>query len=239
MKNKFLIVAVLISAGSLVTLSKSNAQDFNKLKIKTKTDSISYMIGTEIGKDFKTRGIEITAEMLGKGIFDVIKGNKEALDEATKSKLMNDFQTQMQAKQEKTNKEQMGKNKQDGINFLAENKKKAGVITLPSGLQFKIVSEGTGISPKATDTVTCHYRGKLLDGTVFDASYDRNEPATFPLNMVIKGWTEGLQLMKVGGKYELYIPPELAYGENGAGKTIPPGATLIFEIELLKVNGKP
>jgi FKBP-type peptidyl-prolyl cis-trans isomerase len=239
MKNKILSVALMISAGIFISINTSFAQDISKLKLKTKTDSVSYMIGTEIGKDFKTRGFEITPEMLAKGIFDIMKGNKELLDEATKSKLMNDFQAQIQAKQEKTNKEQMGKNKQEGMSFLAENKKKPGVLTTPSGLQYKVITEGTGISPKVTDTVTCHYRGKLLDGSVFDASYDRNEPATFPLSMVIKGWTEGLQLMKVGGKYELYIPSELAYGENGAGKTIPPGATLIFEIELLKVNGKP
>ena len=144
----------------------------------------------------------------------------------------------MMIKQKPVLQEQSFKNRVEGTKFLEENKKKPGVITLPSGLQYKVITDGTGAKPVITDQVTVHYRGKLLNGTVFDASYDRGEPATFGLTQVIKGWTEGLQQMKVGGKYELYIPAELAYGDVGAGELIGPGAVLIFEIEMLKINGK-
>jgi FKBP-type peptidyl-prolyl cis-trans isomerase FklB len=160
------------------------------------------------------------------------------IDSTQKIAVITNYQNMMQSKQGKVQKEQSLKNKAEGIKFLEENKKKKGVITLPSGLQYKVITEGTGAKPGMDDQVTVHYRGKLINGTVFDASYDRKEPATFGLNQVIKGWTEGLQQMKAGGKYELYIPSELAYGETGAGDMIPPGSTLIFEIELLKINGK-
>jgi len=128
------------------------------------------------------------------------------------------------------------KNQKEGEVFLAENKKKKGVITLPSGLQYQVIKEGTGKIPKATDTVTTHYRGTLIDGTEFDSSYKRGEPASFPVNGVIKGWTEALQLMKVGSKWQLFIPSNLAYGPQGAGQAIGPNATLIFEIELLSIK---
>lgn len=239
MKNSLIIKTLFFSILILMGITFTFAQNFKKMKFKSKTDSISYIIGVDIGKDFKSRNINVTPKMLAKGIYDMINGKPDLIDEVKKTKLMTDFQNEMQANMEKVTKEQIGKNKEEGKKFLMENKKKPGVVETTTGLQYKVIREGTGISPKETDTVTVHYRGKLLDGTVFDASYDRNEPATFPLNMVIKGWTEGLQKMKVGGKYELYIPCELAYGDQGAGKTIPPGSTLIFEVELIKINGKP
>ena len=142
----------------------------------------------------------------------------------------------MRQQAEEAKNAQLRVNKEEGIKFLQENAKKTGVKTTKSGLQYKVIKEGTGPSPKEADTVKVHYRGRLINGTEFDSSYSRGEPAVFPLNRVIKGWTEGLQLMKVGGKYELYIPPELAYGDKGAGSTIGPGATLIFEVELLGIE---
>jgi FKBP-type peptidyl-prolyl cis-trans isomerase FklB len=149
---------------------------------------------------------------------------------------MGAFQKEMMAKMTENSKKAGEKNKKEGEVFLAENKKKPGIITLPSGMQYKIMREGTGKSPKSTDTVTTHYRGTTLDGKEFDSSYKRNEPASFPLNRVIAGWTEALQLMKVGSKWQLFIPSNLAYGENGAGQDIGPDATLIFEVELLAVK---
>jgi FKBP-type peptidyl-prolyl cis-trans isomerase FklB len=149
---------------------------------------------------------------------------------------MNTFKEEMTKKQEEAMKKAAEKNKKDGAAFLAENKKKEGVVTLPSGLQYKIITQGTGNTPKATDTVTVNYRGSLVDGTEFDSSYKRGQPATFPVNGVIKGWTEALQLMKEGAKWQLFIPSDLAYGEKGAGNVIGPNATLIFDVELISAK---
>jgi FKBP-type peptidyl-prolyl cis-trans isomerase FklB len=148
------------------------------------------------------------------------------------------FQKEMMARQEELSKKLGEKNKKEGDVFLAENKKKDGVKTLPSGLQYKVVKAGTGKKPKLTDTVTTHYRGTLIDGTEFDSSYRRGQPATFPVNGVIPGWTEALQLMEEGAKWELFIPSNLAYGERGAGRDIGPHATLIFDIELITIQEK-
>jgi FKBP-type peptidyl-prolyl cis-trans isomerase FklB len=151
---------------------------------------------------------------------------------------MTAFQKEMMAKREQAGKEAGAKNKVEGEAFLAENGKKEGVVTLPDGLQYKILKEGDGAKPKATDTVTVHYRGTLISGTEFDSSYKRKEPVSFPVNGVIAGWTEALQLMKVGSKWQLFIPSTLAYGERGAGPDLGPNATLIFEVELISI-GKP
>jgi len=149
-----------------------------------------------------------------------------------------DLQTEMRAKQAQATKELAEKNKQAGEAFLAENKKKDGVVTLPSGLQYKILKAGDGPKPSAEDTVVCQYRGTLIDGKEFDSSYKHNQPATFPVNRVIKGWTEALQLMPTGSKWQLFIPPDLGYGDRGAGADIPPDATLIFEVELVSIKPK-
>jgi FKBP-type peptidyl-prolyl cis-trans isomerase FklB len=148
------------------------------------------------------------------------------------------LQTDLQSKQEEKMKQAGDNNKKEGDAFLAANKSKPGVVTLPSGLQYKIVKEGTGPKPSASDTVVCNYRGTLINGTEFDSSYKRGEPASFPVSGVIKGWTEALQLMPVGSKWELYIPPDLAYGARGAGADIGPNTTLLFEVELLSIQGK-
>jgi FKBP-type peptidyl-prolyl cis-trans isomerase FklB len=150
--------------------------------------------------------------------------------------VMQDFQKKMMAKQMAAREEGLGKNKAEGEKFLADNKKKEGIKTTASGLQYKVITAGTGKTPKATDTVKTHYRGTLINGTEFDSSYKRGEPAEFPVNGVIKGWTEALQLMKEGAKWQLFIPSELAYGERGAGRDIGPNSTLIFDIELISVK---
>lgn len=235
-KSSLFIIPFILSL--MLITSTLSAQKFGKVQLKSTADSISYIIGTDIGKDFVSKKIDINPEVIARAIEDVQLNNKNLIDSTQKVRVINNYQMMMQSKQGKNQKELSIKNKAEGAKFLEENKKKPGVITLPDGLQYKVITEGTGAKPVLEDQVTVHYRGKLLNGTVFDASYDRNEPATFGLNQVIKGWTEGLQQMKVGGKYELYIPSELAYGDPGAGEMIPSGATLIFEIELFKINGK-
>jgi FKBP-type peptidyl-prolyl cis-trans isomerase FklB len=203
---------------------------------KTQKDKVSYSIGLDIGKNLKEQSVEVNPDYLAKGLKDSLSGEKSLLTDEEIREAMTAFQAEMQAKQEARMKDQGEKNKIEGEAFLAENKKKQGVVTLPSGLQYKVVKQGAGKSPKPTDTVTTHYRGTLIDGTEFDSSYKRNEPVSFPVNGVIKGWTEALQLMKAGSKWELYIPSNLAYGEQGAGNVIGPNATLIFEVELISVK---
>jgi FKBP-type peptidyl-prolyl cis-trans isomerase len=206
-------------------------------------NSISYYIGHDMGTRFKEMGIELNPEMLLNGIKDGISGSNPALSEEEMDKARNEFQQVMMEKQkvimaEKQKKaaEQSVKNKEEGEKFLAENKKKKGVVTTDSGLQYTVLKEGKGDKPKPTDTVTVNYRGTLLDGTEFDSSYKRNQSANIPLNRVIKGWGEGLQLMTPGAKYKFFIPSDLAYGNKGAGKDIGPDATLIFEVELLGIK---
>jgi FKBP-type peptidyl-prolyl cis-trans isomerase FklB len=213
------------------------ASPFKSLKERS-----SYAIGIDIGRGLKEQSLDIDTALLARGIADSLAGNKSLMDDKEIHATMVELQGVVEARQKELrakmverNKKLGEKNKVDGPAFLAENKKREGVKTLASGLQYKVLREGQGTTPKATDSVTTHYRGKLLDGTEFDSSYSRNEPATFRVNQVIPGWTEALQLMKEGDKWQLFIPANLAYGENGAGNDIPPNATLIFDIELLKV----
>jgi FKBP-type peptidyl-prolyl cis-trans isomerase len=196
---------------------------------KSLKERSSYAIGLNIGRDMKEGDMDIDIAVLAKGIADSLAAAKPAMSQEQIEQTMAELQNYQFAKLAK-------KNKQDGADFLAENKKKDGVKTLPSGLQYKVIKQGTGATPTATDTVTTHYRGTFLNGKTFDSSYDRGQPAQFPVNKVIPGWTEALQLMKVGDKWQLFIPSELAYGEKGAGADIPPNATLIFDIELLDVG---
>lgn len=204
--------------------------------LKTERDKISYGIGMDIGENMKRQSIDIDPDMLAQGIKDVFAGGELLLSEEEFRNTMENFRKDMMEKQKVQMQELSDKNKKEGEAFLAENKKKEGVITLPSGLQYKVIKEGEGNVPKATDTVTVHYRGTLIDGTEFDSSYSRGEPATFPVNGVIPGWTEALQLMKTGSKWQLFIPSNLAYGERGAGGKIAPNSSLIFDVELLSIK---
>jgi len=200
-------------------------------------DKVSYAIGLSIGKNMKQDNVELDPDLLLRGLKDALSGAKPLLTEAQIQEAMVAFQKEMQAKAAEARKASGEKSKKEGEEFLAANKKAAGVVTLPSGLQYKIIKKGNGkVSPKATDTVVTHYRGTLLDGTEFDSSIKRGEPAEFEVGGVIPGWTEALQLMKVGDKWELYVPAELAYGERGAGRAIGPNATLVFEVELLEIK---
>ena len=211
--------------------------------LKSQRDKASYIIGLDIGTNMKARSIDVDPDILLRGLKDGLEGNKPALEADDIHETMKVFKEEMEKKQEEERKKLAEKNKKEGEAFLAENKTKEGVKTLPSGLQYKVITEGTGKTPKATDTVTVNYRGTLIDGQEFDSSYKRGQPATFPVNGVIKGWTEALQLMKEGAKWQLVIPADLAYGEKGAGNTIGPDATLIFDVELISVKeggkGKP
>lgn len=218
---------------ALVTIQLSAQK---KTTLKTQKEKISYIIGTDIGKNLKKQSIDVSPELLFKGIKDAFAGDKFLLTDQEIQEVMGAFQQEMMAKQSEKMSKLSAANKKDGEAFLEANKKKDSVITLPSGLEYKVVVEGTGKTPTANDTVTTHYRGMLIDGTEFDNSYKRGEPATFPVKGVIAGWTEALQLMKTGSKWKLYIPSNLAYGDRGAGQLIGPGATLIFDIELISVK---
>jgi FKBP-type peptidyl-prolyl cis-trans isomerase FklB len=201
---------------------------------KTDKDKVSYALGINMGNHFKRDSIDVNVDILMKGFKDALAGKKPMLSDEEMAAAMKAFQQEMTAKQQEKIKVQAEKNKKDGEAFLSDNKKKEGVITLKSGLQYKVIKEGTGKMPKESDTVTTHYSGTLVDGTEFDSSYKRGEPVSFPVNGVIPGWTEALQLMKAGSKWQLFIPSDLAYGESGPGP-IGPNATLIFDVELISV----
>jgi len=206
---------------------QGNTQE--KVQLKTQKDSVSYSIGLDMGKNLKQQSIDVDPTILAHGIKDVLENGKPLMTEEQVQACMTTFQTQMmKTKGEKAMKE--------GAAFLAANKTKDGVVTLPDGLQYKILTAGTGKKPKETETVSVNYRGTLVDGTEFDSSYKRGQPAEFQVNGVIKGWVEALQMMPVGSKWELYIPPELAYGDRGAGGVIGPNTTLIFQVELLAIK---
>ena len=198
----------------------------------TQQEKISYIIGRDMAANLKKQGIDIEAEAFFKGLKEVIAGQPSSLSQQEIQMAMMALQQEMQQKQGAKG----GENQKAGEAFLAENKNKEGVKTLPSGLQYQVLEEGTGKSPAASDKVTTHYHGTLIDGTVFDSSYERGQPATFPVNGAIAGWTEALQLMKEGAKWRLFIPSELAYGSQGAGDTIGPNTTLIFDVELISVH---
>jgi FKBP-type peptidyl-prolyl cis-trans isomerase FklB len=193
-------------------------------------------MGADIGKRLQSQSIDVDPDAFAQGMKDAFSGGKMLLTEQEIKEAITALQKELTEKQAERAKQLGEKNMKAGEAFLAENKKKEGVITLPSGLQYKVIKEGAGKTPKADDTVVTHYRGTLIDGTEFDSSYKRGEPATFPVKGVIPGWTEALQLMKEGSKWELFIPASLAYGDHGAGNAIGPNATLIFEIELISVK---
>jgi FKBP-type peptidyl-prolyl cis-trans isomerase len=206
--------------------------------LKTPKDKRSYALGMDLGKQLKSNSIDVDADVFSKGLKDALAGGKTLLTDEEVRAAINELQAEMKQKAAEARKTSAGDNKKAGEAFLAENKKKEGVVTLPSGLQYKILKAGEGKKPALTDTVVCQYRGTLINGTEFDSSYARGTPATFPVNGVIKGWTEALQLMPVGSKWQLFIPSELAYGERGAGAQIGPNTTLIFEVELVSIQQK-
>lgn len=224
---------LLICLSAVCITSIGLAQD--KLQLKDQKDKASYSIGYDIGDSFKKQKIELNVDGLMAGLKDALGGKDAALPKEEREKVLQAFQKEMMEKQMAASKEAATKNLADGTKFLEENKKKEGVKTTASGLQYKVLKEGSGASPKETDTVVCNYRGTLIDGTEFDSSYKRNEPASFQVNRVIKGWIEALQLMKPGAKYQLFIPASLGYGERGAGQQIGPNATLIFDVELISI----
>ena len=205
-------------------------------ELKGDREKISYSIGMDIGGNLKRQSVEVDPDLLAQGVKDSYGGGKTLLTEDEARLAITTFQQTLMAKKAEAMQILSEKNKAEGEKFLAENGKKEGVKSLPSGLQYREITPGKGKSPKATDTVTTHYKGTLIDGTEFDSSYKRGEPATFPVSGVIPGWTEALQLMKEGAKWRLFLPPNLAYGERGAGRDIGPNATLIFEVELTLVN---
>jgi len=206
--------------------------------LSTKKDKISYAIGADLGNKLKQSQIDVDPAALNRGMKDVLTGGKPAMsDDEIRATLM-DLTKELQEKQTAANKEKTDKNKKEGSDFLAANKSKEGVVTTASGLQYKILKSGDGPKPTAGDTVVCNYKGTLIDGKEFDSSYKRGQPATFPVGGVIKGWTEALQLMPVGSKWQLFIPSDLAYGDRQAGPDITPGSTLIFEVELMSIQPK-
>ncbi len=192
-------------------------------------DKISYALGLSIGNNFITSGIDkLDINSFTKAVEDVLNNNEPSMSYDEAKNIINEYFTKLQE-------EKLNINLKAGLEFLEINKKRPGVVTLPSGLQYEIIKEGNGPIPKATDQVKCHYHGTLIDGTVFDSSVQRGTPATFGVNQVIQGWVEALQLMPVGSKWKLFIPSELAYGERGAGQSIEPNSTLIFEVEVLDI----
>lgn len=231
-----MIFRVFVSALFVLTAGSAGAQE--KLVLKDRKEKISYIIGMEIGGNFKKQSIDIDPDILARGIKDGLSGAKPPLSEQEAREVMTAFEKEMRSRQEAARKAAGEKNKKEGEAFLAENKNKEGVKTLPSGLQYKVIKAGTGKKPSATDTVTAHYRGTLIDGTEFDSSYKRGKPVSFPVNGVIPGWSEALQLMEEGAKWQLFIPSNLAYAERGAGRVIGPHATLIFEVELISIQEK-
>ncbi len=200
-------------------------------------DKLSYALGIGIGSQLAGMGAkELNIDDFAQAIKDVVSGSELKVDNAEAQTLVQNFFQEQEAKQQAAAAEAGKAAKAAGEAFLAENGKKDGVVTLPSGLQYQVLKEGDGKKPSATDQVVCHYEGTLIDGTVFDSSYQRNQPATFGLNQVIAGWTEGVQLMQEGAKYRFFIPYNLAYGERGAGAQIPPFAALVFDVELIEVK---
>jgi len=209
--------------------------------LKTQKDKDSYALGTKIGGDLKRQGVgaSVDAALTARGLKDALSGAKSLMTDDEVKAALTQLQTEVRGQMEAKAHEAGAANRQEGEAFLAANKSKEGVVTLPSGLQYKILTAGTGPKPTTSDTVTCNYRGTLINGKEFDSSAKGGKPVSFPVSGVIKGWTEALQLMPVGSKWQLFIPADLAYGDRGAGPDIGPGATLIFEVELLKIEEQP
>jgi len=233
LKMKLTLILILM-AGLLATqvIAEENPV------LKEKMDKVSYAIGVGMGKNLRSQEIEFDIDLVIRGFRDAFTGQKLLLTDEEIHAIINAFQIEMRRKQIETRHKQAKMatdNKKAGEAFLSENKTKEGVVSLPSGLQYKVLAEGSGKTPRVEDTVVVHYKGYLIDGTEFDSSYKRGQPATLPVKGVIKGWAEALQLMKEGSKWQLFIPPELGYGTRGSSH-IPPNSTLIFEVELISIK---
>ncbi|MFZ0862853.1 MAG: FKBP-type peptidyl-prolyl cis-trans isomerase [Candidatus Sulfotelmatobacter sp.] len=220
------------------TAKQAPVRSTTALALKTQKEKASYALGMKIGGDLKKQGVNAAVDpaIAARGFKDALAGSKPLLTEDEERAALTQLQTEVRDKQQAKAHEEGAVARKEGEAFLAANKSKEGVVTLPSGLQYKILTAGTGPKPTASDTVTCNYRGTLLNGKEFDSSYKRGHPETFPVGGVIKGWTEALQLMPVGSKWQLFIPADMAYGDRGAGGDIGPGETLIFEVELLSIG---
>lgn len=227
------IIVSLIAAAGLAG-SAAFAAD---LKLETEDDKISYSVGYQVGGDFQRQGVDLNAEVMVRGVMDAASGADPALSPEEMNGVLVQLKQKIVYAQQEARERVSRESAQAGKLFMAENAKKAGVKVTESGLQYEVLQAGEGPKPGATDKVSVHYRGTLINGTEFDSSYSRGQPASFPLDRVIKGWTEGLQLMSPGAKYRFVIPPELGYGPRGTG-TIPPNSTLVFEVELLSVGGE-
>lgn len=232
MNIRYLVIVLM-----LFSVSQVNAQETQKRKIpKTEKERISYVIGVNAVNNFKSRGDDFDLEMVIQGLRDAYSGNKLLISEEESSEILDAYRKKQLQKQIEATTILAEKNKKEGDAFLAENKTKEGVVTLASGLQYKIIKAGEGNKPVDSNTVRVHYRGTLLDETEFDNSFKRGQPNSFSLAGIIPGWSEALKLMPVGSKWQLFIPPDLAYGAKGAGNAIGPNATLIFEVELLAIE---
>lgn len=229
-----MLISLLLSLG---LTASAQAQDDESMpeELDTEAKQFSYVVGMDVGNSLKDLDADLDLETVIMAMRDVMSGDEVLLSESQANELKQAFFQKRQQQAAEQAKKQAAANRERGEKFLAENAQKEGIETTESGLQYEVVEEGSGQSPDASDRVTVHYTGTLIDGTVFDSSRERGEPASFALNQVIPGWTEGLQLMKEGGHYKFYIPSELAYGERGAGDVIEPGSTLIFDVELLEV----
>lgn len=231
MKRIVIVTAMVLAAASV--------QAADQKALETEQDKLSYTLGMDLGGYLKTMDVELNLDVFHQGLVATYSGQKPLLTPEQAAEIKQAFAQKQQEKQAKEIENVAKANKEATATFLAENKKKKGVTVTASGLQYEVIKAGEGATPKAEDQVTVHYKGTLLDGSEFDSSYKRNQPATFHLNQVIPGWTEGLQLMKPGATYKLYIPSELGYGDRGMPPMIGPGSMLIFEVELVAVKAAP
>ncbi len=227
-----------IKVGLLSTAMISITASADKVDLKDKSNAESYALGYQIAKVFRDHKVDINFDAYSQGFKAGISGKDPALSEADLQLTLQNFQKDMMQKQEQKQLQEAEKNQKAGQDYLTANKKKSGVMTLPDGLQYKVITKGSGTKPGTNDTVVVDYEGALIDGTVFDSSYKRGMPAKFALNAVIPGWQEILQKMTVGSTWMIYVPPELAYGSSGSPGTIPPNATLVFKIHLISIDGK-
>lgn len=230
------IKSILLGVALAVSLSVTDSLSAADASLKTQKEKVSYAVGFQIGNNLDRQGYEVDVDTLAQAIKDVVNGGQPKMDMNESRSILQTYQKELQAKAEAKRAAQAEPNKKAGAAFLAENKKKAGVVELPSGLQYKVIKSGSGKAVGKNDTVTVNYKGTLIDGTEFDSSYKRGQPATFNVKGVIKGWTEALLKMKEGDKWQLFIPSDLAYGDRAMGASIPPGSTLVFEVELIKTT---
>jgi FKBP-type peptidyl-prolyl cis-trans isomerase FklB len=229
-------MTVILRAVLVVALLSGICRAGEKPELTDEKDKISYSIGYQIGGDFKRQGIELAPDLIVKGIQDAGSGAEPRISPQEMRRTLVGLKKKVEADDRKRQMERAGKSRAEGEAFLAANGKKEGVVTLPSGLQYKVLAAGTGKSPNPTDNVTVHYRGTLVDGTEFDSSYKRNEPVTLAVDLVIPGWKEALPMMKEGAKWQLFVPSELGYGERGTGAGIPPNSVLLFDVDLISVQ---